>query len=309
MNSVNWRVRSVLLVLATVSASLLAMPALAQKSPAVFVLKYAADSPPPAQNPYTEAQNAWMEEVERRSNGRIRFQRFYSQALVPSAEQLQAVTTGVADVAAILSSFWPAKLPLTNVGWQPGIISDSWAGQMALRDLMKGHPAFKKELEEQNNVKYVAGSGVSPYGIIATSRISKLDDLKGLTIITLGGSQSDWIKALGGVPVFIPSPDRYDALQKGTVKAVVAQPVSVGAFKYHEVAKFFYDIELGGAAQFIAMNLDTWKKLPRDLQTLMENLEPYSIEQAALKFQYVGAQKMIDEKMKPAGGHFNTATP
>ena len=180
---------------------------------------------------------------------------------------------------------------------------------MALRDLIKTHPAFKRELEDQNNIKYVGGSGISPYGIISTPRISKLDDLKGLTVVTLGGSQSDWIKALGGIPVFIPSPDRYDSLQKGTVKAIVAQPVAVGVFKFYEVAKFFFDMELGGAAQLIAMNLDTWKKLPRDLQTLLEDLEPYSIEQAALKFQYVGVRKMIDEKMKPAGVQFNRATP
>ena len=296
------------LLLAIASISLLAVPAIAQNA-SQFVLKYAADAPGPSVNAYTAAHNAWMEEVEWRSNGRIKFQRFYAQSLVPSAEQLQAVTTGVADVAPILSSFWPAKIPLSNVGWQPGVITDSWAGMMALRDLIKSHPAFKKELEDQNNVKYVAGASISPYGIISKSRIAKLDDLKGVTIITLGGSQSDWLKALGGVPVFPPSPDRYDALQKGTVQAIVAQPVSVAVFKYEEVAKFFYEIELGAGAQYIAMNLDTWKKLPRDLQIIIEELEPYSIEQAALKFQYEGAQKMIDEKMKPAGVQFTSPTP
>lgn len=298
-----------LILVVAFPAMLFAAPGFAQQAPKVFTLKYASDSPPPELNPYTAAQNAWMEEVERRSNGRIKFTRFWAQTLVPSADQLRAVGSGIADVTCILSGFWPADLPLSNVGWLPGITTDSWAGMMALRDLIKTHPAFKQELEEKNRIKFVTGSGVGPSGIISTRPVRTLDDLKGLRIISIAGPLSDWLQALGAVAVFITAPERYDALSRKTVDGFTGQPINITVFRYHEPAKYFIDSFLGSGSHFLAMNLNTWRSLPQDLQKIIEETEVYGINEAARRFQYEGYPKRINEVMKPAGVQFAEPSP
>lgn len=303
-----WQMKSFVLI-PVLLTMMTAGVASAQKAPEVFVLKFASDSPPPEVNPYTAAQNAWMEQIERRSNGRIKFSRFWAQGLVPSADQLKAVSSGIADVTVVLSGFWPADLPLSNVGWLPGVTTDCWAGMMALRDLMKNHAALKRELEQKNNVKYVTGSGVGPVGIISTRPIKRLDDLKGMKIISQAGPLSDWLQALGAVSVFITAPERYDALSRGTVQGFTGQPINITVFRYHEPAKYFIDSFLGAGVHFIAMNLDTWKKLPRDLQRIVEETETYGITEAARRFQYEGYPKRINEVMIPARVQFTTASP
>lgn len=299
---------SLLVLVAAFAVMALASPGFAQDSSKVFTLKYASDSPPPELNPYTAAQNAWMEEVERRSKGRIKFTRFWSQTLVPSADQLKAVSSGIADATCILSGFWPADLPLSNVAWLPGITTDSWAGMMALRDLIKTHPAFKQELEGKNKIKFVTGSAVGPVGIISLRPVRTLDDLKGLKIISIAGPLSDWLQALGAIAVFIPAPERYDALARKTVDGFTGQPINITVFRYHEPAKYFIDSFLGSGSHFLAMNLDTWRKLPTDLQKIVEETEPYGINEAARRFQYEGYPKRINEVMKPAGVQFTDAS-
>lgn len=284
-------------------------PASFAQAPQVFTFKYASDSPPPEVNPYTAAQNAWMEEVERRSNGRIKFARFWAQTLVPSTDQLRAVTTGIADVSCILSGFWPADLPLSNVAWLPGITTDSWSGMMALRELIQTYPAFKQELEDKNKIKFVTGAAVGPSGIITTRPVRTLDDLKGMKIISIAGPLSDWLKALGATAVFIPAPERYDALSRKTADGFTGQPINISVFRYYEPAKYYIDSFLGSGSHYLAMNLGSWNKLPADLKKVIEETETYGINEAARRFQYEGYSKRINEVLKPAGVQFTEPSP
>ncbi|MBM3347737.1 MAG: hypothetical protein FJY55_14745 [Betaproteobacteria bacterium] len=291
------------------SAVMAMAPASFAQAPQVFTFKYASDSPPPENNPYTAAQDAWMVEVEKKSNGRIKFSRFWAQTLVPSADQLRAVGAGIADVTTILSGFWPADIPLSNVAWLPGVTTDSWSGMMALRDLVKKHPAFMQELEVRNKIKYMTGSAVGPAGLITTRPVRTLDDLKGMKIISIAGPLSDWLKALGAVAVFIPAPERYDALSRKTVDGFTGQPINISVFRYYEPAKYYIDSFLGSGSHYIAMNLSSWNRLPQDLKRIIEETETYGIEVAARKFQYEGYPQKINDVMKPAGVQFTDPSP
>jgi TRAP-type C4-dicarboxylate transport system substrate-binding protein len=228
---------------------------------------------------------------------------------VPSNDQLRAVSSGIADVTCILSGFWPADIPLSNVAWLPGVTTDSWSGMMALRDLIKTHPGFKQELEGKNKIKFVTGSAVGPTGIITTRPVRTLDDLKGMKIISIAGPLSDWLKALGAVAVFIPAPERYDALSRKTVDGFTGQPINISVFRYHEPAKYFIDSFLGSGSHYLAMNLSSWNKLPQDLKKVIEETETFGITEAARRFQYEGYSQKINEVMKPAGVQFTDASP
>ena len=58
-----------------------------------------------------------------------------------------------------------------------------------------------------------------------------------MKIRTLGGAQDSVIKALGGVPVQIPAPDLYTALQRGTVDGTIMAYTSAQSYKMDEICQ------------------------------------------------------------------------
>ena len=93
----------------------LAQPAQgAQEKP--LILKVAIFTP--AGITYTKA-NCWiLEEIEKRSKGRIKFEYYFSASLLPAKETVSGLKTGVADIAIASGAYEPGKLPSQH-GDQP----------------------------------------------------------------------------------------------------------------------------------------------------------------------------------------------
>jgi TRAP-type C4-dicarboxylate transport system substrate-binding protein len=107
-----------------------------------------------------------------------------------------------------------------------------------------------------------------PFLIISTKKqIKTLEDIKGMKIRVVGGAMVDAMKAIGGTPMFIPMPDNYIAMQKGTVDGVGATWEAIQAFRLHEVGKYVtVNLPLGASYFAIVMNNKTWASLPKDIQ-------------------------------------------
>ena len=124
----------------------------------------------------------------------------------------------------------PGRFPLAEVMEQPmGIYNAS---------LMTGlsndfYRAFKPR--EFAQVKMLFFLSASP-GLLHTKRpVRSLEDLRGLKVRCLGGTAARVLKALGTVPIIIPTGDTYDALRKGIVDGVVAAWDSLETMKWGEI--------------------------------------------------------------------------
>ncbi len=77
----------------------------AQEKP--LILKVAIFTP--AGITYTKA-NCWiLEEIEKRSKGRIKFEYYFSASLLPAKETVNGLKTGVADIAIASGAYEPGK--------------------------------------------------------------------------------------------------------------------------------------------------------------------------------------------------------
>ena len=105
--------------------------------------------------------------------------------------------------------------------------------------------------------------------IISTKKQFKtLEDVKGMKIRAVGGAMVDAMKAYGMTPMFIPMPDNYIAMQKGTVDGVGATWEAIQAFRLHEVGKYVtVNMPLGASYFAVVMNKKKWNSLPKDVQT------------------------------------------
>lgn len=261
-----------------------------------IVLKFASDTPPQAF--YSLGQEWFLAEVEKRTNGRVKFERYWSESLSPGREQLDATSTGVADFAALISAYWPGRVPLSNVSSMPGLSWDLWPTLKAGLEFYRV-PEIEAEWTKLN-LKVVSIIGTSNYRILSRTPVHTLDDLKGKKIRSLG-LQAELLKALGGVPVGIVAPEVFDALDRGTLDGVAAPPSFITAFGFHNAAKYYSNLGLGvGGAWPLAMNLNTWNKLPPDIQKIMLETAAAHVEVFARIYQAEGDGKSL-EKMKAAG--------
>ncbi len=263
-----------------------------------FTLKASIQSPPKAA--LSLGFDAYLDDIEAKSNGRITFERYYGESLAKAADQLNALSSGIADIALFVPSYVPGKLPLANVGTLPGLWSDSWVGAMSYHELYQAVPELQAEMEKEN-VKWVGQYALPSYYIISSKEVKDFGDLKGLKVIATG-QLAVLAEAMGATPVGIPITESYEAMQRGTVDAVFYGLTASATYGLEEATKTIWKLPIGSSAGLIGMNIDVWNQLPEDLQQIIMEAaaahpdsfyQIYEVEgdQAALqKFIDAGAQ-------------------
>jgi TRAP-type C4-dicarboxylate transport system substrate-binding protein len=102
--------------------------------------------------------------------------------------------------------------------------------------------------------------------------VKTLDDLKGMKIGISGQTGVKVGKALGLSPVTIPTPDLYEAADKGVIDGFVRPAELLVSRKLAEVAKYVTDVDLGHDLFFVIMNQKKWDSLPPDVQKVITEL-------------------------------------
>ncbi len=69
---------------------------------------------PPIHNRWNYALKPWIEELEKRSNGRIRVEPYFAEALSKEADAFESVKTGVADMAEFSYDVAVGSFPSTS---------------------------------------------------------------------------------------------------------------------------------------------------------------------------------------------------
>ncbi len=242
------------------------LPAAAQKP---MKLKFTSPLAPP---PFLISETAkwWADEVAKRSEGRIEWEFFWMGALTKGGEELEAVEIGLAQVGNVAAPYYPGKLPLNNwtyaVPFGPGdpkIILD------AAKQLYRDVPELGAELERYNQ-KPLIPMVIDTYNLTSKRPIVAFEDFKGVKIASIGAYHPKILNAAGATAIAMPVAERYTALQTGVIEAEFLPWDISFAYKYHDHNKHATWVDMGAAMPtMLTVNLDFWKKLPKDLQDLM----------------------------------------
>jgi C4-dicarboxylate-binding protein DctP len=219
----------------------------------------------PLNHHITKMENILKEEVEKNSKGEIEIKFYPAQQLYNHKNSVPALQKGSVEIGTVQTGFWTGVVPSISVMAFPTYFN-SFEHYQAV---MEGYPGevFRKDFEEQANVKVVFWSNYGLGEIASKKPIKTLEDFKGLRIRATGGDVALWLQGVGAAPVTMNSGEVYQALQRGTVDGAYSGPSTFDQRKWYEVVGYGTDSSLLPAyAYWTLMHIDTWKKLSPELQ-------------------------------------------
>jgi TRAP-type C4-dicarboxylate transport system substrate-binding protein len=231
-----------------------AAPALAEP----IKLRFGHPAPP---NSHVVANFAvpWAAKVTKESEGTLELSVFAGGQLGGNETLLDAVKSGVADIAWVNTAYYAGKFNRTNVGTLPFEVASSIPASAAMWELyQKGIIA-----QEVDDVRPLALFALPQSGIHSSIPIRRLEDLRGKRIASAGGAAINVIQRLGGIPVPVEFTEIYEAFNRGTIQGAVLQYTAMEPLRLWEVAKFHTETRLNGAVYVIAMNKAKYASLPQ----------------------------------------------
>jgi len=166
----------------------------------------------------------------------------------------------------------------------------------------KAAPAVAADIEAVLTKKFKTRSIMQwvmpPQQLWLVKPIAGIDGLKNLKVRSWNREQADMMKLLGGSGVTITPAEVIPALQRGVVDGAFTAAVPALDWKFNEVTKMGYMINLTLAHQIVAVNEAELAKLPADLrQLLLDKTKEWAPKyRAALIEADKNARKVLAEK-------------
>ena len=215
-----------------------------------------------------KAAQDWAAEIEKRTNGAVKINVFPGGTLTSANDCYDGVVKGISDLGMSCFAYTRGRFPVMEALDLPlGYPNGTAATKIANEFYNEVKP---RELDDVH-VLYIHAHGP---GLLHTKKpVSTLKDLKAMKIRSTGLS-AKLVEALGGVPVAMPQPGTYEALQKGVVDGTFAPMETMKGWKQGEVVKSTTDCKNIGytTAMFVVMNKAKWDSLPEDVKKVFADV-------------------------------------
>ncbi|MBM1143010.1 C4-dicarboxylate TRAP transporter substrate-binding protein [Alcanivorax sp. ZXX171] len=246
-----------------------------------------------------EAGNTFADALEQYSDGALSV-KVYPQSLLSFSETPSGVGDGMADTGLVLTPYFPAEFPSTNLAAEVSMLLEltdapadtaglAYAGAMS-EYLFNHCPECASEFEAQNQV-FLGGGGTSPYMLLCNTPVRNLEELEGKRVRIGGAQWSRWAEELGASPVSVPQHETYEALSQGVVDCTIHSAPELTIVKLMEVVS---DITIGAPGGVFAgvgntMNKDAWASLSKDERKAL--LHASAVLSAELSWGYAKAAR------------------
>ena len=287
----------------TLAAAAIIGAASATPSHAQNTLTYSSWVPPT--HHLTIWQQNWTKEVEKATNGRVKFQELPKAPAAPPGT-FDAVRDGLVDLSYVTASYTPARHILPLMAELPGAGETAEINSVAYSRI---HWKYFQKAGEYKGVKLLAVWTHGPGQMFTKKPIKSLDEFKGQKIRTGGGIAEQVCNALGGSAFVKPAPESYELLNSGVADGVFFPFESIVSFKLDKVigqATVFPGGLYSSAFGFF-MNEDKWNKRSKEDRAIIEK---HSFEYAARSNgqSWDRADKVGLEALKKAGANIVTAS-
>ena len=221
----------------------------------------------------------FIKRVNEKSKGEIDIQFLGGPEIVSVADQLKAAATGVVDMILSVPSYYSGVVPEGN-------ITDLAKHGFELKALRESGiiDLYTQAYLEKGKVMFLGYGHVGQAFYIMTKKpVSKLEDIRGLKLRSIGGLSDVFFGELGASVVKIASAETYEGLQRGIVDGALRNTMSLVELKEYEVMRYIMLPPVMTPCAAVFVGEGKWKMIPKNLQTLMKE-EMIAVEAEAYKY-------------------------
>ncbi|WP_374669606.1 TRAP transporter substrate-binding protein [Ramlibacter sp.] len=227
----------------------------------------------PQSNVWLTMHKPWMEQVEKASGGRIKFEGYPAMQLGGTPVQLyDQARDGVVDIVWTLPGNTAGRFPRIEVFELPFMMNNAEATSKAYWEYVQT-VATDEFKDTQVIALHVHGPGMFH---TKDKQIRKADDLKGMKLRGPTRQITKMLGYVGATPVGMPLPQIPDALSKGVIDGCVIPWEVVPSVKVHELTKYHSEFDPAGGALYtttfvMAMNRNKYASLAPDLKKIIDD--------------------------------------
>ncbi|MBU4275873.1 MAG: TRAP transporter substrate-binding protein DctP [Proteobacteria bacterium] len=217
---------------------------------------------------YQYVYKKWIDEIKKRTNGRVIITYYNPNTIVPSSEVFDATIKGRIDIGGQLLSRNPGRFPLATVTSKVPTTISTLASSVACWELFKATPAIQAEFK---GLKMFAMHQSAPTQLITKDvPVRKLEQIRGLRLACVSKDSILVARALGANPIMVPSAELYLALSRNMAEGVLYPIPPMRSFKIDEATKYVTFYELFSVPLWFGMNQAKWDSLPEDVKKVFE---------------------------------------
>ena len=220
----------------------------------------------PKNNPINSSARHWVDEINKRAKGTLVVNWKGGPEVLPVFDQPQAIVNGVIDIAYGPPNYYAGILPGADALELSRFYPQEQGPGTAIHDYMN-------KMYNEKGIKYLGEVMGSPdtgnFLLAFREKVSKISDIAGKKI-RVSPLTRHFIGALKAEPVTIAGPEVYLAMERGVVDGFI-WPIYAGfnEMGFQEVTKYILDHGVYRGPSGFFMNLETWNKLPKKVQTLI----------------------------------------
>ena len=219
---------------------------------------------------YYQGMVAFKDEIEKRSGGKIKVELLSDGKLGSPKDTLEAVQLGAVQMAMNAGSYTQNVVHEHGIWDMPFLFKDRQAWNLL------AYGALGKEIGgkiEARGLKFLTWCSAGGRGILSKKPIAAPGDFVGQKIREQPDPVLvDVVKGFGGQPVVMNLGDVYTSLQQGILDGADVSIELVTAFKFHETAKFYTEMQHIMTPGLVVANMTWWRRQNKDTQDLIEQI-------------------------------------
>lgn len=222
---------------------------------------------------YTKLEEPfWTRELARLSEGR------FSASIVPfdragiqAQDMLRLIKLGVAPFGTTLLSQLAVDQPELAAADLAGLNPD----MPTLKRVVEAfRPYLENSLRTRHGVELLAVYLYPAQAIFCRHPLASLEGLRARRVRVSSATQADFVRALGGVPVYTEFSALMPNMRNGSTECAITGTMSGNMLGLHEVAEHLYSMPVTWGLAIFSAQTQAWSALPAELKALLRQELP-----------------------------------
>ncbi len=238
---------------------------------------------------YVNILKPWADEIESKTNGRVKTTIHVNQGLASMANSYDACVDGVCDITGITGAAMVGRFPLASMPLLPVLYMSAEEATLGLQDLYAEYPQF---LEEELGAVHVLWDNTNdPTNLLNVSDtpVETLEELQAQVVGTFGAA-TDMLKLLGTNPAVTTQPEVYGMMERGVIDSIVTNWGWFRAAHMEEVTSSYTLVGFYADHMMYVMNKDVYEGFPDDIREVIDEVSATKGIEAAKMFDRVAIE-------------------